>query len=103
MQNAVLRLSPAPVLLEKLKRPRRLDNVLSRVTGYEREGKRQQIIVETMSQALGFRLSLYFDSVREFQDDDLCHPSFKQGVLLVKSQWMIPLEGASPWRVPLAA
>ncbi len=79
MQNAVLRLSPAPVLLEKLKRPRRLDNVLWRVTGYEREGKRQQIIVETMSQALGLRLALYFDSVREIQDEDLRPPSFKQG------------------------
>lgn len=102
MQNAVLRLSPAPVLVEKGKGSRKL-NVLWQVTGYLREGKKQQIVVETMSQTLGLRLALYFDSVREFQDEDLRHPSFKQGVLLLKSQWVIPPEGASPWRIPLAA
>lgn len=102
MQNAVLWLSPTPVLLEKQESPRKL-NVLWRVTGYVREGKRQQIIVETMSQALGLRLALYFDSVREFQDEDLHHPSFQQGVLQLKSLWVIPPEGASPWRVPLSA
>ena len=102
MQNAVLRLIPAPVLLEKRKRSRNL-NVLWRVTGYVRKGKKQQIIVESMSQALGLRLALYFDSVREFQEEDLQHPAFKPGVLLLKSQWVIPPEGASPWRIPLEA
>jgi hypothetical protein len=101
MQNAVVRLSPGPVLIDRQKRGRRLDNVLWRVTGYVREGQKQQIIVETMSQALGLRLALYFDSVREFQDEDLHHPTFKQGILLLKSLWVIPPEGAPAWRIPL--
>jgi hypothetical protein len=76
---------------------------LWRVTGYIGQGTKRQILIETMSQALGVRLSLYFDCIVEFQEEDLHHSSFKQGLFLLKAQWLIPPEGKPPQRHPIRA
>jgi hypothetical protein len=101
MHNAVLRLSPEPILTDRSGRRGKRLKVLWRVSGYRREGTRHQVQIETMSQALGFTLLLYFDCAIEFQEEDLHHPSFKQGLLLLKAQWVIPPEGRTPRRYPL--
>jgi hypothetical protein len=100
MLNAVLRLNPQPILIDQSGRRKRLD-VLWRVSGYLDEGRRRQIQIETMSKALGLRLQLYFDCIIEFQEEELRHPLFKQGLFVLKAQWVIPPEGSLPHRVPL--
>lgn len=97
MQGAILRLDPPPVLLDETGAQKKLD-VLWRVSSVTR-GRKGQLEVTTLSQ--GFRLLLYFDCVREYQHEDLHHPSFKQGILLLKAQWIIRPEGQPPIRKPL--
>ena len=98
MLNAVVRLSPAPVLVDdRGKTIRTLEHW--RVSGYVGEGRRRRIQIETISQ--GFALRLFFDCIIEFQEEDLYYPSVKQGVLLLKAQWVIRPEGKTPRRVPI--
>src|SRR5882762_11863045 len=92
MLYAILRLNVPILIGDGLGSYRRLD-VLWRVTGYLGEGTKRQMEIETLSQALGLRLALYFDSIIEFQNEDLYHPSFKQGLLVLKSQWIVPPKG----------
>jgi hypothetical protein len=54
-----------------------------------------------MAGTLGFMLQPFFDSIVEFQNEDHHHPSFKQGRLLLKEQWIIPPEGQSARSFPL--
>jgi hypothetical protein len=101
MLNAVLRLSPAPLVFDsRIGRWKPLD-VLWRVTGYHGSSDRRQIQIETTSRALGLVLRLFRDSIVEFQNEDHHHPSFKQGRLLLKTQWVIPPEGQPSWSTPI--
>jgi hypothetical protein len=100
MLYAILRLN-WPILMDDGWGNRRPLDVLWRVTGYLGEGATRQMKIETLSQTLGLRLALYFDSIIEFQNEDLYHPSFKQGLLVLKSQWIVPPEGRPAWRVPV--
>jgi hypothetical protein len=97
MQGAILRLDPPPLLVGDTGTQKEMD-VLWRVTSVT-PGRKGQLEVTTLSQA--FRLALYFDCVREYRQEDLRHPSFKQGMLLLKAQWIIRPEGQPPLRKPL--
>ena len=99
MQNAIVRLSPAPLLIGEDGKAKPLD-VLWTVAVAFGKGARRQIVIETLSQALGLRLALDRDCGHDFREEDLRHPSFKQGLFMLRAQWMIPPEGKSPWRVP---
>jgi len=69
------------------------------VYGYCGEGSTRQMLIRTLSGDLG--LSIYFDTVKEFQNEDLHHPCFKQGCLILKTQWIIPPYGQSARQIPL--
>jgi len=101
MLYAVLRLFQ-PVLMydEETARYHWLDT-LWQVTGYRGEGSTRQMLIQTLSQTQGIGLSIYYDTVKEFQNEDLHHPSFKQGVLILKTQWIIPPYGQSARQIPL--
>lgn len=101
MLNAVLRLSPAPLVFDSRTRRWEPLDVLWRVTGYLGSASVRQIQIETMSGASGLMLRLFRDSIVEFQNEDHYHPSFKQGRLLLKTQWMIPSEGQPSRSVPI--
>lgn len=101
MLNAVLRLSPAPLVFDSRTRCWKPLNVLWRVTGYLGSSSTRQIQIQTMSGTLGFVLQPFFDSIIEFQNEDHHHPAFKQGRFLLKEQWMIPPEGQSARGIPL--
>src|SRR5882724_596749 len=101
MLNAVLRLSPAPLVLDsRTKRWKRLD-VLWRITGYEGNASNRRIRIATMSGALGLTLRPFRDSIIKFQNEDHYHPSFKQGRFLLDIQWVIPPEGHTPLSFPV--
>lgn len=101
MLYAVLRLCPAPLVFDGLTGLWKPLDVLYRVTGFLGAGSSRQMQVQTMSGALGYGLQLYFDSVIEFQHEDLHHRQFKQGRLVLKVQWVIPPPGQSPWSYPI--
>lgn len=100
MLYAILRLN-LPILIDDGSGYYRRLDVQWRVTGYLGEGRTRQMKIETLSQTLGLKLALYFDSIIDFQNDDLYHPSFKQGLLVLKSQWIVPREGRPAWRIPM--
>jgi hypothetical protein len=101
MLNAVLRLSPVPLVLDsRTGRWEPLD-VLWRVTAYLGNASARQIQIETMSGASGLMLRLFRDSIVEFQNEDHYHHSFKQGRLLLKTQWLIPPEGQPSRSIPV--
>ncbi len=101
MLNAVLRLNPAPLVFDCRTGYWRPLDVLWRVTGYTGTANGRQIQIETISGALGLVLRPFRDSIVEFQNEDHYHPAFKQGRLLLKTQWIIPPEGQPSWSVPI--
>jgi hypothetical protein len=101
MLYAVLRLYwPVLIYDEDIAGYRWLDT-LWQVTGYRGEGSTRQMLIQTLSQTRGLGLSIYYDIVKEFQNVDLHHPSFKQGCLILKTQWIIPPYGQSARQIPL--
>lgn len=101
MKYAVLRLSPLPQIFDTVTGKWKPLDVLWRVTDYLGNGSNKQMEVLTMSGALGLRLLLPFDSIREWQFEDHHHPSFKQGRLLLKSFWFIFPEGQPARNFPI--
>ena len=92
MLHAVLKIHPAPYFSDGWKRSNWLTDVLWRVTRIE-DGV---MVVETLSGALGLRLSIDLRHEPRFQPEDLHHhASFKQGFLRLNGRWKIPPEGKS--------
>jgi len=99
MLYAVLRLYRPVLVYDPVTASYRWVDTLWQVYGYCGEGSTRQILIRTLSGDLG--LSISFDTVKEFQNEDLHHQSFKQGCLILKTQWIIPPYGQSARQIPL--
>ena len=92
MLHTVLKIHPAPYFSDGWRGSNWLTDVLWRVTRID-DGV---MTIETLSGALGLRLSIYLRHDPRFQPEDLGQQaSFKQGVLLLNGRWEIPAEGSS--------
>lgn len=101
MGYAVLRLDPPVRVYDRDTASYRWLDTLWQVYGYRGAGSTRQMLIRTLSQTQGLGLAIYFDTVIEFQNEDLHHPSFKQGCLILKTQWTIPPYGQSGRQRPL--
>ena len=101
MLYAVLRLYRPVLVYDQDTASYRWSDTLWQVTGYRGEGSTRQMLIQTLSQSQGLGLAIYFDTVREFQNEDLHHPAFKQGCLILKTWWIIPQYGQSARQIPL--